>query len=139
MTQSDSDGLPTMGEQYESEISMSDNRINGDNDDISERAPMAADPMQSLPLKPPYLQRMLVEADELDQRGQKLSAFMNSNPAFKVLPDRERFLMHIQQRAMGSYYAALRERIQRAEDPAWAAEYDLKEAQAAKETTDGNG
>ena len=118
-----------MGEQYESEI-----------------MEQSKDPMQSLPEVEPRIQRMLIERDELDQRGQKLVAFVRSD-GFKLLPEREKYLLTTQAQMMGNYYAILSERIMRAQNPAQAAEYDLKEAQQEKASadavgsggTDGNG
>lgn len=114
----------------------------------------ADEPVDNLPLAgdqqaaaPSWLDRLRTEANELDHKGQKLSAFIRgvvevpAGSAFKDLPERDKYLLEMQLQAMGSYFAILNERIGRATDPVAAAEYDekLKAQREAEASGVGSG
>lgn len=122
MTQSDSDGLPTMGEQAESELSMTDNTPTA-----PDGRPVGNGADDAVVINPHVL-RMKIEQRELDQKGQALVAFIRENPIFTTLPPRDQALMKYQAEMMGQYFAVLNERIFRAQNPDQAKEYDDKEA-----------
>lgn len=107
MTQSDNDGLPTMGDQAETELTSA--------------APEAREEWKL---------RLKDEAHELDIKGMRLNTFINGDPKFQALPGRDQFLLVTQCNVMGQYYAILMERIFRAEHPDMAAEADKAEAEA---------
>ena len=66
--------------------------------------------MNSLPA---YLQRMLAEHQELNERLDKLTGFVDTAP-FRALDPVEQSLLRMQQKAMAEYEKVLRTRIQRA-------------------------
>jgi electron transfer flavoprotein alpha/beta subunit len=59
----------------------------------------------------PYQQRVVEEAEQLDERIDKLFAF-TAGPQFRQVPEDERNRMLRQLRAMGAYSAVLHERIE---------------------------
>ncbi len=59
---------------------------------------------------PPHQQRVVVEASDLDERLQKLSAFIDGD-AFKAIDSDEQARLVTQAGAMASYLAVLQERI----------------------------
>lgn len=62
---------------------------------------------------PTHLQRMYGEQADLDSRLTKLNDFLKSEK-FNVLPERERYLLEVQGRAMTAYFNALASRISHA-------------------------
>ena len=61
----------------------------------------------------PHQQRVVEEKQQLDDRIQKLTAFIESNPTFGTLDGSEQFDMHQQLNSMEQYAAALGRRIAR--------------------------
>lgn len=59
----------------------------------------------------PHVQRMVTENNELTERVDKLTAFINSNLAYLPLPDRDKKLLDAQRHAMRAYSAILGLRI----------------------------
>lgn len=63
------------------------------------------------PVLPPHIQRMRDELNELSTKLDKLSAFINGNPAFRALDGSEQLRMKKQLDFMHSYACTLAERI----------------------------
>lgn len=59
---------------------------------------------------PPHLERVKVEATELSEKIDKLSAFLNTE-AFRNLPGIEQSLLQLQMGAMTMYYGILSTRL----------------------------
>jgi hypothetical protein len=63
----------------------------------------------------PHVERMIAEANELEERVDKLAAFMSrENPTFAALHGVDKALMWRQHNHMEGYLFILRERIARA-------------------------
>ena len=60
---------------------------------------------------PPHQQRVVAERAQLDDKREKLHAFMNGNSFFAVCDESERMRMHAQANAMARYSEALESRI----------------------------
>lgn len=147
MTQSDSDGLPTMGNEAEAELLRSQSIAKAEGFACSCGQPDRAGVMhrqdgpctvveetQRVDVKAEWLQRLEREHYELDQKGMALHAFITRNSAFHSLAPRDQTLLTQQMETMGVYYAILNERLFRAKNPAIAAQADeaeLKERQQA--------
>ncbi len=79
--------------------------------ELRSRLAEQAKPVEPCAVKmPPHQQRVLVEAGELDERLQKLSAFIDGE-AFKQVDTDEQARLTAQAGAMASYLAVLQERI----------------------------
>lgn len=61
-------------------------------------------------VRPPYQQRVIDEAAELEAKLARLAAFMGT-PVYNALPADERSRLNRQQSAMTDYLAVLNERI----------------------------
>lgn len=59
----------------------------------------------------PHVQRMADEQGELEERLEKLSAFIESNPVFKTLSETDQYLLLAQLTAMATYSNILNLRI----------------------------
>jgi hypothetical protein len=59
----------------------------------------------------PHQQRVVDEKKELDEKLDKLKAFIDTNPVFKTLPEDERSRLNRQFDAMAEYSNILAQRI----------------------------
>lgn len=61
--------------------------------------------------QPPHLERVVTERNELNDKREKLAAFIDSNPVFETLPEEEKGRLQRQLEIMTDYAAILQERI----------------------------
>lgn len=59
----------------------------------------------------PHQERVVTEKAELDEKREKLHAFIDSSPIYKALPEEDRLRLTRQASAMGTYSDILGERI----------------------------
>lgn len=59
----------------------------------------------------PHQDRVVTEKKELDEKLDKLKAFIETNPIFKTLPQTEQLLLNRQYDAMAEYSHILGQRI----------------------------
>lgn len=59
----------------------------------------------------PHQQRVVDEKKELDEKLDRLKAFIDTNPIFKTLPDDERKRLRRQFDAMAEYSSILSQRV----------------------------
>lgn len=60
-----------------------------------------------------YKQRVIQERDELNEKHDKLLAFIEGSSTFKVLPEEEQELLQDQEAYMEAYVTVLNKRIER--------------------------
>lgn len=124
MTQADSDGLPTMGEQAEAALESQFRCTCGHPEAPGVLHKTDAPCVQVDKPVIGWLERLKQEHHDLDQKGMALSFFIRNNPEFLKLAERDQYLLEVQQRSMADYYTILTERIFRAEHPDMAKKAD---------------
>lgn len=161
MTQTDSDGIPTMGDEVESILRRFTctcgqpqtpgvmHRYDAPCYVIEEKDMDTPNPQTGAQeaTKATFLDRLKAEHWELDKKGMRLTQFIrgqltvtegetkfDKGPMFNELPARDQQLLSLQAKVMADYFSILTERIWRAEHP------QLRDAadKAAEEKPDAN-